>query len=204
MVALCQTLLPPRRDNAGLHAATPRPIYGPGIYIYSVSTRAGAGVLFFTTFETWERPTGSERAELTFILIGALGAIGFAVALSFLLDRIIGTSRSLWFAPFRTVVFSLVVGYGIATRKILEVGYLYAPGDRIPPARRLLRSALTRLSGGFASPFSCHSSAQKVVRSRTSSRHSLWRSRWPRLVACRRRWLTASSSARVVSISKRR
>ena len=35
----------------------------------------------------------------------------------------IGPSRALLFAPFRVVVFSLVVGYGIATRKILEVGF---------------------------------------------------------------------------------
>ena len=43
--------------------------------------------------------------------------------LSFVLDYLIGESRALLFAPFRVVVFSLVVGYGIATRKILEVGF---------------------------------------------------------------------------------
>jgi PAS domain S-box-containing protein len=39
------------------------------------------------------------------------------------LDNLIGQSRALLFAPFRVVVFSLVIGYGIATRKILEVGF---------------------------------------------------------------------------------
>ena len=49
--------------------------------------------------------------------------MAFALVLSFVLDYLIGPSRALLFAPFRVVVFSLVVGYGIATRKILEVGF---------------------------------------------------------------------------------
>src|SRR5437762_9022826 len=31
-------------------------------------------------------------------------------------------ARWMWFAPFRTIIFSLVIAYGIATRKIMEVG----------------------------------------------------------------------------------
>ncbi len=103
--------------------ATPRPIYGPGVYIYSFYVAPALAFLFFNYLRDLGKTTGSERAELTFILIGALGAIGFAVVLSFILDAVIGPSRALWFAPFRTVVFSLVVGYGIATRKILEVSF---------------------------------------------------------------------------------
>ncbi len=61
-------------------------------------------------------------------------AVGFALAFAFVLDYLIGPSRALLFAPFRVVIFSLVVGYGIATRKILEVGFLHAAVDRLPPA----------------------------------------------------------------------
>ncbi len=69
------------------------------------------------------KTSGGEHAELSFILIGGIAAIGFALAFAFVLDYLIGPSRALLFAPFRVVVFSLVVGYGIATRKILEVGF---------------------------------------------------------------------------------
>ncbi|MGI8432406.1 MAG: ATP-binding protein [Chthoniobacterales bacterium] len=104
-------------------SGTPRPSYGPGVFYYSAFVGPALLILVISYFRDLQQTNGSERAELTFILIGAIGAICFAVALAFLLDYLIGTSRALWFAPFRTVVFSLVVGYGIATRKILEVGY---------------------------------------------------------------------------------
>src|SRR5207245_6738471 len=36
----------------------------------------------------------------------------------------IETTRLLWFAPLRVVLFSAIVGYGIVTRKMMEVGVL--------------------------------------------------------------------------------
>ena len=68
------------------------------------------------------KTSGSEHAELAFISFGGIAAVSFSLLLAFFLDHYLGPSRALWFAPFRSVVFSLVVAYGIATRKILEVG----------------------------------------------------------------------------------
>ncbi|MBA3962716.1 MAG: PAS domain-containing protein [Chthoniobacterales bacterium] len=99
------------------------PIYGLGVYVYSAFVAPSLLILCICYVRDLKRTSGSERAELTFILLGALGMICIAVILSFLLDYLIGPSRALWFAPFRVFFFSLVVGYGIATRKILEVGY---------------------------------------------------------------------------------
>ena len=45
--------------------------------------------------------------------------------LSFTLGLFIEPARLLWFAPFRVIFFSLVVAYGIATRKIMEVGLFF-------------------------------------------------------------------------------
>ena len=42
-----------------------------------------------------------------------------------ILDLFIEPSKVLWFAPFRVVVFSIVVAYGIATRKIMDVGFFF-------------------------------------------------------------------------------
>jgi two-component system sensor histidine kinase AtoS len=123
-VGLCQTsfFLRGAEMPAG-GAGTPRPIYGLGVYPYSYYLALAFVVLVFNYLRDINKTTASERAELTFIFIGAIAAISFAVIITFPLDYLIGPSRSLWFAPFRTVVFSLVVGYGIATRKILEVGF---------------------------------------------------------------------------------
>ena len=41
-----------------------------------------------------------------------------AFCLGFFIDR----ARLVWLAPFRIVLFSLVIAYGMATRKIMEVG----------------------------------------------------------------------------------
>ena len=124
IVALCQTPFFLKgalmSETAGLPA---QPIYGKGVYIYSVYFVAGFGALMVSYWRDLRKTSGGEHAELSFILIGGIAAVGFALSLAFVLDYFIGPSRALLFAPFRVVVFSLVVGYGIATRKILEVGF---------------------------------------------------------------------------------
>ena len=44
------------------------------------------------------------------------------VLIPFVLGFFVDRSRLVWFAPFRVILFSLIVAYGIATRKIMEVG----------------------------------------------------------------------------------
>ncbi len=99
-------------------------LWGPAADLYIGYLLGGFAVLLFSYTRDLRKASGTQRAELSFILIGAIGATGFAVLLSFLLDWLLGPSRALWFAPFRIIILSLVIAYGIATRKILEVGYL--------------------------------------------------------------------------------
>jgi PAS domain S-box-containing protein len=124
IVSLCQTQAflkgAQMSETAGL---PPRPIYGIAVYIYSAFFVVALAVLLISYWRDLRETTGREYAELSFILIGGIAAVSFALVLSFVLDYVIGPSRALLFAPFRVVVFSLVVGYGIATRKILEVGF---------------------------------------------------------------------------------
>lgn len=123
-VVLCQTnwflqgaILPATSDLA------PRPVYGEGVWPYSIYF---IGAFIFLIVGYWRdlnTTKGAEHAELSFILIGAIAASASALLLSFVLDHFIGQSRALWFAPFRIIILSLVIAYGIATRKILEVGF---------------------------------------------------------------------------------
>jgi PAS domain S-box-containing protein len=101
----------------------PKAVYGEAIWVYSVYFVIALSVLLVSYVHDIRKTSGGEHVELVFILIGGVAAVAFALALSFLLEYLIGQSRALLFAPFRVVVFSLVVGYGIATRKILEVGF---------------------------------------------------------------------------------
>jgi nitrogen-specific signal transduction histidine kinase len=124
IVALCQT-------NAFLRGAemphqtggAPSPIYGWAVYLYAVYFIVAFVALIISYLRDLRKTAGGEHAELAFILIGAVSGVAFALLLSFVLEYFFGPSRAIWFAPFRVVFISLVIAYGIATRKILEVGY---------------------------------------------------------------------------------
>src|SRR5205807_7739824 len=59
-----------------------------------------------------------------FMLIGGVGILAFSLLAYQVLRFFIESSRLLWFAPLRVVLFSAVVAYGIVTRKMMEVGVL--------------------------------------------------------------------------------
>ncbi len=128
IAVLCQTqafLHGVKMSTAGL---PPRPIYGDWVYVYSSYYVVALVALLINCWRDLRTTSGGEKAEIAFILIGGISAFAFAIVLSFLLDYLIGPSRAILFAPFRVVLFTLLVGYGIATRKILEVGYFVRRG----------------------------------------------------------------------------
>src|SRR5947199_4347825 len=126
IIVLCQTkffLQGVRMSRVGSQP-TPVPIYGQGVYIY-VSYFVGAiALLGVTTWRDLRRATGGERTEIAFILIGGIAAVVVSLPLSLLLGGFFRPSQLSWFAPFRVVFFSIVVAYGIATRRMMEVGVL--------------------------------------------------------------------------------
>ncbi|PYL57268.1 MAG: hypothetical protein DMF30_06955, partial [Verrucomicrobia bacterium] len=107
----------------------PEPVYGhPGVYVYALWFAAAIITLVITCSRDLRTASGGVRAELAFILIGAVAAMAIALLLAFILDYFLGPERAIWLAPFRIIVFSLIIAYGIATRKILEVGYFLRHG----------------------------------------------------------------------------
>jgi len=130
VVVLCQTgfFLKAATIPQPVGSAPPAALYGDGIYVYMAFFIATIIALIISTWRDLRNTTGGEHAELAFILIGGLTAMTFPVLLSFLLGLFIEPERLLWFAPFRVLFFSLVVAYGIATRKIMEVGVFFRRG----------------------------------------------------------------------------
>jgi PAS domain S-box-containing protein len=127
VVALCQTdfFLQEARIPNPVGSAAPIPLYGHGIFLYTALFAAAIVALIISTWRDLRSTSGGEHAELAFILIGGLSAMTVALLLAFILDVFLGQSKSIWFAPFRVIFFSLVVAYGIATRKIMEVGLFF-------------------------------------------------------------------------------
>jgi GAF domain-containing protein len=106
--------------NADLTA--PSPVYWvPGEILYFACLAAMGVTVIFNYARDVRRAAGRERFELTFILIAAgvtIGTILVATALAAFVDP----SHLVWFAPFRAVLFNLIIAYGIATRKLMDVG----------------------------------------------------------------------------------
>jgi PAS domain S-box-containing protein len=123
LVILCQTkifLLRAQMPNGP--AVAPSPIYGRAGWVYGVYFGVAVVTLIVTYWRDLKKAEGVERTELAFILIAVAATIAVALLLTFALDPFIEQSRLIWFAPFRSVLFSLIIAYGIATRKIMDVG----------------------------------------------------------------------------------
>ncbi len=105
--------------------AVPVPIYGEtAIRAYAIFFVIAFLVLIVNYWRAFRKAVGRERVELAFILIGGVAAMAVALLVTFVADLFISQSQWMWFAPFRMIVFSLIIAYGIATRKIMDVGVL--------------------------------------------------------------------------------
>ena len=125
IIVLCQTkMFLKSAQMPHLTGGAPSPVYGEAVYLYVIYFVAAFVALIVSYWRDLKKATGGERAELAFILVGGIAAIAIALLLSFVLEHLVGFSRMLWFAPFRMIIFSFVVAYGIATRKMMDVGLL--------------------------------------------------------------------------------
>jgi PAS domain S-box-containing protein len=125
VVVVCQTrlfLLGARMPQIPGEAALPR--YGPAFPFYVGFFLAATGALLAATIRDIRATSGGDRAELSFVLIAGIFALALSLPLTLLLGFIIDPSRLISLSPFRVVIFSLVVAYGIATRRLMEVGTL--------------------------------------------------------------------------------
>lgn len=127
VIILCQTkwfLLGVRMpDVLGLTA--PAPIYGPGVNIFFGYFIGGLLFLMIGAVRDLRQTQGGEHAELAFVLIGGIFTIVLGTLATAVLSQYFDPGRLLWFSPFRALFFSAVVAYGIAARKVMEVGLLF-------------------------------------------------------------------------------
>ena len=126
-VIFCQTnwFMTGARFSNALGSSVPDAIYAyPGIIIFGVTFGLAIITLVIAAMRDLRISSGAVRAELGFIMIGGVGILAFSLLAYQVLRFFIESSRLLWFAPLRVVLFSAIVGYGIVTRKMMEVGVL--------------------------------------------------------------------------------
>jgi nitrogen-specific signal transduction histidine kinase len=96
----------------------PLPVYGPLFPVFAAFLAFSVITLIIFSVRDLLRSSGVQKIELQFIVAGGV-ALALLVAPSQFVDRAI----AMQFAPFRIVVYSLIIAYGIATRKIMDVGF---------------------------------------------------------------------------------
>ena len=126
IVVLCQTNLFLKGVRLSVDNATglssPIPIYGPGFSVFGIYFVAATATLIFRLTRDLRTLSGSQRTEMAFIMIGAVATLVTSVPLSLVLKIFFDTSKLVWLGPVRIVLFSLIIAYGISTRKIMDVG----------------------------------------------------------------------------------
>jgi nitrogen-specific signal transduction histidine kinase len=101
-----------------------RAVYGEGSFVYIVYFVVAVGAVVINYLRALQKAVGLQRSELAFILIGA-GVTFVTLVLAAVAGLFLDRSRVIWFAPFRIVLFSVVIAYGITTRKIMDAGIFF-------------------------------------------------------------------------------
>ena len=131
IVVLCQTkffLQAARlREHFQGALAMPEPIYGAGEYVYWLYFIAVIIALIVGSSRDLREARGGEHAELAFLLVGAVSILIVSLLATFVLERFL-KDWLIWVAPLRVILFSLVVAYAIASRKVMEVGTFFRRG----------------------------------------------------------------------------
>jgi PAS domain S-box-containing protein len=103
----------------------PKAVYGSGgALVYGILFVAGAIAMIVNSARDLRKADAGKRAELGFVMVGGLFALIGPLLVTFVLRSVVDPERLLPFAPLRVVLFTGVVAYGVATRKIMDVGLL--------------------------------------------------------------------------------
>jgi PAS domain S-box-containing protein len=107
------------QGNSG-HELIPVPDYGPLFPFFAAFWIGAIVVVIAFCIRDLRRSSGIQKVEFQFVIAGET-TLAVLVVFSPFVERAIAVQ----FAPFRIVVFSLIIAYGIATRKIMDVGSFF-------------------------------------------------------------------------------
>ena len=110
-----------RPDEAPPHELVPHAVYGSLYPLWLVFFVGSVVVSMMAYIVEVRRTTGVQRVELQFVLAAAIALTLLTIGTTALLP-LLSRSVLVRIAPLRSVVFSAIIAYGIATRKIMDVG----------------------------------------------------------------------------------
>lgn len=99
----------------------PEALYGPGFPVYIVYFITACTVAAVGFRNEFVRSRGVERSELQYVLLGFGASFAVGAVASLLVPLLSGSNRSSQFGPMGIVLLDLIVAYGIARHRILDV-----------------------------------------------------------------------------------
>lgn len=106
------------------NSLVPQPVYGPLFPLYVAFLGSGALVIIILYVKSMVQSRGMQKVELQFVTAGAVALVVLSFV-TLLLQPLLERKLIVRIAPFRLVVFSLIIAYGISTRKIMDVGFFF-------------------------------------------------------------------------------
>lgn len=103
--------------------AIPNPVYGVLFPLFGAFFLFSLFILSRRFLLDLRTSTGIKKTELQFILLGTCVSIFFGIITTFILPLFINNSQSVLFTPLSVFFLYIVVAYGIATRRIMDVAY---------------------------------------------------------------------------------
>lgn len=110
------------REGQFQSSLVPQPVYGPLLPLYLAFLGGTALIVIILYVKNMVRSQGMQKVELQFVTAGAV-ALVILTLVTLLLQSLLERKVIVSIAPFRFVVFSLIIAYGTATRKIMDVGF---------------------------------------------------------------------------------
>ena len=99
----------------------PHAVYGPLLPFFVGFLITSIAFVIALYLRDLRKATGMQKVELQFVVAGCVALVALALA-GILLTPFLPRGDVVRFGPFRFLIFSLIIAYGIATRKIMEVG----------------------------------------------------------------------------------
>jgi two-component system nitrogen regulation sensor histidine kinase GlnL len=96
--------------------------YGPGFPVFAAYFLIMILSAIASSVATMRKSTGLAKAELQYVLLGAGLMLIVSFSLSLLIPLIFKTTQIQQFGPVSVIVMNAILAYGIATRRILDVG----------------------------------------------------------------------------------
>jgi signal transduction histidine kinase len=105
--------------------AVPEPVFGVAFWLFPVFFTGSLILLIWEFARSLKHLQGIRRAEMNYVLLGAALGLLSALGLVILVPLFMETSAPIQLAPLSVIVLDVVIAYGITTRRIMDMAYVF-------------------------------------------------------------------------------